>query len=731
MTAQRTQLGALSIKVSYSGTPGGNVFYTATDLAGNIITDRTSLGVIESASTPGLYFYDQEITLDQFIATWDENDGLATATEVVATRHTVGRPSKPTSVVATGANTSASIAFTPGDSGGSTIIAYTVTAIDSTNTGRGGQTQADTTSPILITGLTNGDHYTFTVIATNSLGDSPPSSASNSIVPAVVLTVPDPPTNLQATASSGQVVVTFTAPANNGGSAITSYTATAVDESTPANGGQTHVGNSPSTVTALVNGDAYHFTVHATNTIGNSAESLQSNTVTPSGSGGTATFTYTQSTGTMVLLDATGSTGTLTWEVDGVASPTTTTTLLIGPLKVGSHHIKLTAVSGGAGISQRDIDVAWVGRPLGSGQNDNVNGSGVASIGYWGLPPHSHSASELPQWASLPTLSPWRNISILNMVENYPTAGDGVERMHIFDDNHISLTTKTGDHPGTSGGYRSSIEWNHSYMTGKAQWATGTTYVTGFQVRYGTKMYTSLQNANTGHQPDTSPTWWAVYSEFAETHQFDVTGQNVSDAGIIDGHSTLVRFYRISIKIPTGSPAPLYQNNFYQLFGVSDGAVIFTPNGLGTQLQWNARSKINGVGGVSNFFDSANIQQNVWYDYVVEVCFNTDPAVGYVRIYRDYGLGAGMVVLPMSRCPAGTKGKTDGTLPSASNYGKFFYASQQTDNTGTPVKAQIDVQNYRDKNGLDALYNAGTPYPDITAEYKNCIVGPTLASVMI
>jgi hypothetical protein len=76
--------------------------------------------------------------------------------------------------------------------------------------------------------------------------------------------------------------VSFTAPASDGGSAITGYTVTATDALTPANGGQTATGtSSPITITGLTNGDNYTFTAHATNAAGNGAESAPSNAVTP------------------------------------------------------------------------------------------------------------------------------------------------------------------------------------------------------------------------------------------------------------------------------------------------------------------------------------------------------------------------------------------------------------------------------------------------------------------
>ena len=87
------------------------------------------------------------------------------------------------------------------------------------------------------------------------------------------------PTVGTAVAGDAQAEVQFTAPASNGGTAITSYTAT----SDPDNftGILTQAGSGTITITGLTNGTVYTFKVTATNAIGTSTSSAASNSVIP------------------------------------------------------------------------------------------------------------------------------------------------------------------------------------------------------------------------------------------------------------------------------------------------------------------------------------------------------------------------------------------------------------------------------------------------------------------
>lgn len=89
-------------------------------------------------------------------------------------------PDAPTGASATGGDASASVSFTPpSNTGGSAVSAYYAVS----NPGQITGTAAS--SPVSVTGLTNGTAYTFTVWALNTYGPSPYSAASGSVTPAL------------------------------------------------------------------------------------------------------------------------------------------------------------------------------------------------------------------------------------------------------------------------------------------------------------------------------------------------------------------------------------------------------------------------------------------------------------------------------------------------------------------------------------------------------------------
>jgi large repetitive protein len=90
------------------------------------------------------------------------------------------QPSAPTIGTATGGDTTASVAFTASSYIGKGTITYTATSSP------GGLTATGASSPLTVSGLTNGTAYTFTVVGNTNYGvASVASAASNSVTPAV------------------------------------------------------------------------------------------------------------------------------------------------------------------------------------------------------------------------------------------------------------------------------------------------------------------------------------------------------------------------------------------------------------------------------------------------------------------------------------------------------------------------------------------------------------------
>ncbi|MGD0818111.1 MAG: fibronectin type III domain-containing protein [Methanomassiliicoccales archaeon] len=175
-------------------------------------------------------------------------------------------PNSPTGLTAIAGNAQVSLNWTaPAFNGGSAIDYYVIY--------QNGIALTDhpTGSTTIITGLTNGQSYTFNVSAHNIVG----LSARSGAVSSTPFTVPNVPTGLTAVPGSAHVTLNWTAPAFNGGSAVPGYklyraateTGTYTEIASPS--GTTY------TDTGLTNGQAYWYKVSAVNAAGEGAKTAQ------------------------------------------------------------------------------------------------------------------------------------------------------------------------------------------------------------------------------------------------------------------------------------------------------------------------------------------------------------------------------------------------------------------------------------------------------------------------
>ena len=305
---------------------------------------------------------------------------VATATPRVTVQPPITAPGVPTGLSATAGDGEITLTWSaPADNGNSPIIDYVIE--QSTD---GGTTWGDSTPPIsvgttvTVTGLTNDQVYQFRVSATNVHAPGEPSDIVSATPTATVqptITAPGAPTNLSVDAT-GETTVTlsWTAPVDNGGSAITRYNIEQSEDggTTWNNSNPVASSTSPVTVTDLTSGQEYQFRVSATNvqhlgptsnvvtvTTTASAQQETETVITEPGvpTGLSATAGNTQvalswiaptDTGSSAIISYTiqQSTDGTTWTASTPATATSLTQTVTGLTNGDTYHFRVSATNG-------------------------------------------------------------------------------------------------------------------------------------------------------------------------------------------------------------------------------------------------------------------------------------------------------------------------------------------------------------------------------------------------
>jgi predicted RNA-binding protein with TRAM domain len=228
--------------------------------------------------------------------------GTASGPRVAVTP--VARPSAPTLNSLVAGNALLTLNFTAGSAGGSPITGYQYQLNSGAWVNAG-----STSSPLTLSGLTNGTAYTVALRAVSAAGVGLASTTLTS----TPYTFPDAPAPVSITANgtNASAVITWAAPFN-GGSAITSYTATAFNAASA--GSQVNTCSTTTaltcTITGLTNGTTYYISLQAGNAAGLSVRSDPRVAVTPSLTpGAVSAVTGTAGNGKVDLSWTAGSTG--------------------------------------------------------------------------------------------------------------------------------------------------------------------------------------------------------------------------------------------------------------------------------------------------------------------------------------------------------------------------------------------------------------------------------------
>ncbi|MYG69507.1 MAG: T9SS type A sorting domain-containing protein, partial [Rhodothermaceae bacterium] len=313
-----------------------------------------------------------------------------------ATTDAATAPGVPTSLTATSAGrTTINLSWTaPTNDGGAAITGYRIEV--SANAGSSWTDLVANTSSTETTyahsGLGAGTTRHYRVSAINSVGASSPSNVADATTDALEAIAPGSPTSLTAT-SEGRTTInlSWTAPTNNGGAAITGYR---IEVSVNAGSSWTDLeANTSSTGTTYVHsglgaGTTRHYRVSAINSVGASSPSNVANATTD-------VVTAPGAPTSLTVIPVGGTTINLSW-----TAPTND-----GGTAITGYRIEVSADTGSSWAdlvaNTRSTETTYAHRGLGAGTTRLYRVSAINSVGISAPSDIATNTADVPSALSL------------------------------------------------------------------------------------------------------------------------------------------------------------------------------------------------------------------------------------------------------------------------------------------------------------------------------------------
>ena len=240
-------------------------------------TDMASFAIVSTSGqlrTSAALDYETKSSYAVTVSVSDSNggsDSISVTITVTDVNEQPGRPAAPSVGATANSDTSLDVSWAaPGLNGGPAITGYHLQYRQGTSGSFTNGPQNVSGTSAMITGLTAGTSYQVQVRALNGETPSDWSPAGTGSTSSATATAPGVPRTLTATAGDGEVVLTWTAPASDGGETITRYEhrhkAPSAVQFPPT---WTSAGTArTATVGSLTNNVTYSFQVRAVNIVG-------------------------------------------------------------------------------------------------------------------------------------------------------------------------------------------------------------------------------------------------------------------------------------------------------------------------------------------------------------------------------------------------------------------------------------------------------------------------------